>query len=171
MNMKKKYVKPQVECYVIKNPCLLLVSGTEQENTGDTPEYRGPLGWPLTLMPPLSRLVLSRCLCQTVSSVWVSSVLRIRLLRVLTSPIHLSPSCIMQRLSAQSHWRVSYCPHRWRNCQKATLMVARLWHLWHAMPRSLLWQRKTVSPMPFAKSTTFPATRPPMPPREWTSSR
>lgn len=46
MNMKKKYVKPQVECYVIKNPCLLLVSGTdvEQENTDDTPEFRGPLG-------------------------------------------------------------------------------------------------------------------------------
>lgn len=42
--MKKKYVKPQVECYVINNPCLLLVSGTEQENTGNTPGYGGDMG-------------------------------------------------------------------------------------------------------------------------------
>ena len=25
VNNKKKYVKPQMECYVINNPCLLLV--------------------------------------------------------------------------------------------------------------------------------------------------
>lgn len=42
--MKKKYVKPQVECYVIKKPCLLLVSDTEQENTGDVPGFSGELG-------------------------------------------------------------------------------------------------------------------------------
>lgn len=46
MNMKKKYVKPQVECFVIKKTCLLLVSGseTEQDNTGDVPGYSGGLG-------------------------------------------------------------------------------------------------------------------------------
>ena len=38
MNMKKKYVKPQVECYVINNPCLLLVSSNKN------PEYGGELG-------------------------------------------------------------------------------------------------------------------------------
>lgn len=37
MNNKKKYVKPQVECYVIKKPCQLLVSSP-------TPEYGGELG-------------------------------------------------------------------------------------------------------------------------------
>ena len=39
MNMKKKYVKPQVECYVINNPCLLLASSKEEN-----PEYSGELG-------------------------------------------------------------------------------------------------------------------------------
>ena len=43
MNNKKKYVKPQVECYVINNTCLLLVSGV-QENTGDASGYSGELG-------------------------------------------------------------------------------------------------------------------------------
>ena len=44
MNMKKKYVKPQVECYVINNPCLLLtISDREQENTGGVPGYSGDL--------------------------------------------------------------------------------------------------------------------------------
>lgn len=43
--MKKKYVKPQVECYVINNPCLLLTSpDREQENTGNTPGYGGDMG-------------------------------------------------------------------------------------------------------------------------------
>lgn len=42
--MKKKYVKPQVECYVINNPCLLMVSAyTVQEDTDDAPDYSGPL--------------------------------------------------------------------------------------------------------------------------------
>ena len=41
--MKKKYVKPQVECYVINNPCLLLASSPKQENTGKAPDYDGPL--------------------------------------------------------------------------------------------------------------------------------
>ena len=44
MNNKKKYVKPQVECYVINNPCLLLASSPEQENTDDDPRYSGELG-------------------------------------------------------------------------------------------------------------------------------
>ena len=44
MNNKKKYVKPQVECYVINNPCLLLASSTEQEITDDAPRYSGELG-------------------------------------------------------------------------------------------------------------------------------
>ena len=47
MNNKKKYVKPQMECYVINNTCMLLVSGNEQrntENTDDAPGYRGELG-------------------------------------------------------------------------------------------------------------------------------
>ena len=44
VNNKKKYVKPQMECYVINNPCLLLASSPEQEDTDDTPEFRGPLG-------------------------------------------------------------------------------------------------------------------------------
>lgn len=43
MNNKKKYVKPQMECYVINNTCMLLVSGTEQENTGNAPDYGGEL--------------------------------------------------------------------------------------------------------------------------------
>ena len=44
MNMKKKYVKPQVECYVINNPCLLMVSAyTVQEDTDDAPDFDGPL--------------------------------------------------------------------------------------------------------------------------------
>ena len=43
MNNKKKYVKPQVKCYVINNPCLLLASSTEQENTRKAPDYDGPL--------------------------------------------------------------------------------------------------------------------------------
>ena len=45
MNNKKKYVKPQVECYVINNPCLLMVSAayTVQEDTDDAPDYSGPL--------------------------------------------------------------------------------------------------------------------------------
>ena len=44
MNMKKKYVKPQVECYVINNPCLLMLSAdTVQEDTDDAPDYNGPL--------------------------------------------------------------------------------------------------------------------------------
>ena len=43
VNNKKKYVKPQMECYVINNPCLLLVSSTEQENTRKAPDYDGPL--------------------------------------------------------------------------------------------------------------------------------
>lgn len=38
MNNKKKYVKPQVECYVINNPCLLLASSPEEN-----PEYGGEL--------------------------------------------------------------------------------------------------------------------------------
>lgn len=38
MNNKKKYVKPQVECYVINNPCLLLASSKE-----GNPEYSGEL--------------------------------------------------------------------------------------------------------------------------------
>ena len=37
MNNKKKYVKPQVKCYVINNPCLLLASSSN-------PEYGGELG-------------------------------------------------------------------------------------------------------------------------------
>ena len=42
--MKKKYVKPQVECYVINNPCLLMVSAhTVQEHTDDAPDFDGPL--------------------------------------------------------------------------------------------------------------------------------
>ena len=45
MNMKKKYVKPQVECYVINNPCLLLtISDREQENTGNALDFYGDLG-------------------------------------------------------------------------------------------------------------------------------
>ena len=47
MNNKKKYVKPQVECYVINNPCLLLASSPEQrntENTGDAHDFSGELG-------------------------------------------------------------------------------------------------------------------------------
>ena len=44
MNNKKKYVKPQMECYVINNPCLLLASSPEQENTDDAPRYSGELG-------------------------------------------------------------------------------------------------------------------------------
>ena len=44
VNNKKKYVKPQMECYVINNPCLLLVSGPEQENTRKTPYFDGELG-------------------------------------------------------------------------------------------------------------------------------
>ena len=43
VNNKKKYVKPQMECYVINNPCLLLV-GSEFENTRKAPDYDGPLG-------------------------------------------------------------------------------------------------------------------------------
>ena len=43
VNNKKKYVKPQVECYVINNPCLLLASSPEQENTDDAPDFDGPL--------------------------------------------------------------------------------------------------------------------------------
>ena len=45
MNNKKKYVKPQVECYVINNPCLLMVSAedTVHEDTDDAPDYNGPL--------------------------------------------------------------------------------------------------------------------------------
>ena len=41
MNNKKKYVKPQMECYVINNTCMLLVSVTE--NTGNAPDYSGEL--------------------------------------------------------------------------------------------------------------------------------
>lgn len=46
MNMKKKYVKPQVECYVINNPCLLMVSpaNTVEEDTDDAPDFGGELG-------------------------------------------------------------------------------------------------------------------------------
>ena len=43
VNNKKKYVKPQMECFEINNPCLLLVSSTEQENTRKAPDYDGPL--------------------------------------------------------------------------------------------------------------------------------
>ena len=39
VNNKKKYVKPQMECYVINNPCLLLASSKEE-----IPEYSGELG-------------------------------------------------------------------------------------------------------------------------------
>ena len=35
MNNKKKYVKPQVECYVIKKPCQLLVSSPNSEYGGE----------------------------------------------------------------------------------------------------------------------------------------
>ena len=44
--MKKKYVKPQVECYVINNPCLLMVSpaDTVREDTDDASDFDGPLG-------------------------------------------------------------------------------------------------------------------------------
>ena len=38
MNNKKKYVKPQVKCYVIKKTCQLLVSSNKN------PEYGGELG-------------------------------------------------------------------------------------------------------------------------------
>ena len=47
MNNKKKYVKPQMECYVINNTCMLLVSGNDQrntENTDDALDFRGELG-------------------------------------------------------------------------------------------------------------------------------
>ena len=44
MNNKKKYVKPQMACFEIKEPCLLLVSGMEQENTRKTPYFDGELG-------------------------------------------------------------------------------------------------------------------------------
>ena len=43
--MKKKYVKPQVECYVINNPCLLLTSpDREQDNTSNALDFYGDLG-------------------------------------------------------------------------------------------------------------------------------
>ena len=43
VNNKKKYVKPQMECFEIKEPCLLLAC-SEQENTRKAPDYDGPLG-------------------------------------------------------------------------------------------------------------------------------
>ena len=44
MENKKKCVEPQVECYVINNPCLLMVSAyTVQEDTDDAPDFDGPL--------------------------------------------------------------------------------------------------------------------------------
>ena len=43
--MKKKYVKPQVECYVINNPCLLMTSTDgEQDNTSNAHYFDGDLG-------------------------------------------------------------------------------------------------------------------------------
>ena len=42
VNNKKKYVKPQMACFEIKEPCLLLV-GSEFENTRKAPEYHGEL--------------------------------------------------------------------------------------------------------------------------------
>ena len=40
VNNKKKYVKPQMECFEIKEPCLLLAGS---ENTGKAPDFDGPL--------------------------------------------------------------------------------------------------------------------------------
>ena len=40
VNNKKKYVKPQVECYVINNPCMLLAGS---ENTRKAPDFDGQL--------------------------------------------------------------------------------------------------------------------------------
>ena len=40
MNNKKKYVKPQVECYVINKPCLLLEGS---ENKRKAPDFDGQL--------------------------------------------------------------------------------------------------------------------------------
>ena len=42
VNNKKKYVKPQMACFEIKEPCLLLAV-SEFENTRKAPDYNGPL--------------------------------------------------------------------------------------------------------------------------------
>lgn len=41
--MKKKYVKPQISVFEIKEPCLLL-AGSVLENTRKVPDYNGELG-------------------------------------------------------------------------------------------------------------------------------
>lgn len=43
VNNKKKYIKPQMACFEIKEPCLLL-TGSVFENTRKAPDFDGQLG-------------------------------------------------------------------------------------------------------------------------------